>query len=109
MRKCLAAVMLLAASAAHAGPISKFEEKQPEVFASVRPAADVERCLIDMEGLLAPNVYKQADRPDRTTLIWKSPNGISVGRIDVIAVSGGTEVRSWFPAKQVAACAKAAT
>jgi|GEM_PF-6686788 len=89
-----------------AGPISKFEAKPPlNTIESRRPMEDVERCLIDMDGLLAPNVYRQPDRPDHVTLIWKSPNGISVGRVDIKRVVLGSVLTSWFPAKQVNACA----
>jgi len=104
----IAAGMLLAATSAlvtAAGPFSKFNEKPPLQLTSGRVMEDVERCLIDMDGMLAPIVYRQPDRPDAVSLLWKSPNGLSVGRVDLARTANGTLIRSWFPAKQVAGCA----
>lgn len=91
------------------GPISKFNEKAPVAdYRSGRKMEDIERCLIDMDGWLAPNVYRQPDKPNEVTLLWIT-GGLSAGkaaaRVDLLREPGGTHVRSWMPAKQARACA----
>ena len=99
-------VLLLAPLLIAAGPIAKFEEKPPaDEYVTNRALGDVERCLINMDGMLVPRVFRQPDRPDESMVIWTAPNGISVGRVDLKRDGQGTRLRSWFPAKQVTGCA----
>ncbi|MBB3910830.1 hypothetical protein [Sphingomonas desiccabilis] len=107
--KMIAAALLLLSAPALSGPLSKFDEKEPVAdYDTPASIGDVERCLIDMDGWLAPNVYRQPDRPDRVTLVWIA-GGVGAGkaaaRIDLSVTPAGTHVRSWMPAKQALACA----
>ncbi len=99
---------LLAGLTAQDGPISKFSDRAPAYeIETDRKMEDVERCLIDMRGQLAPSVYRQPDRPDAVTLIWTVPNGQTFGRVDLARVSTGTKVVAWLTVKQIATCAPA--
>lgn len=105
-------MIALAAGAAlccGAGPISKFDAKAPIAdYVSTASLEQIERCLIDMDGWLAPNVYRQPDRSDQVTLLWiagGSLNGTAAARVDLKREAMGTHVRSWMPAKQARACA----
>jgi hypothetical protein len=92
-----------------AGPISKFDSKPALAdYVSAAKMEDIERCLIDMQGWLAPNVYAQPDRPDDVTMLWISGGdaaGKAAARVQLHRVSGGTHVVSWMPAKQALDCA----
>lgn len=89
------------------GPFSKFDRKPPAAeYASPRKLEDIERCLIDMDGFIAPIVYRQPDRPDDVTLMWRGGSfAIALARIDLHRESGGTRIRSWLEARQVQDCA----
>ncbi|MBA4092253.1 MAG: hypothetical protein C0494_16910 [Sphingobium sp.] len=88
------------------GPISKFDAKAPEAaYVSSAKLEDIERCLIDMEGLMPPMIFRQPDRPDAVTLLWRAGMGLSVGRVDLRRQPDGTKIVSWFGAKQVIGCA----
>lgn len=109
MRSMIAgALIALPTLAFAAGPISKFDTKPPVgEYDTAQKLEDIERCLIDMDGWLAPNIYRQPDRPDDVTLVWISggmPAGTAAARIDLKRTSSGTHVTSWMPAKQAAAC-----
>jgi len=105
------AIAFCAPSAQAQGPISKFDEKPPVAeYRSANSLEDIERCLIDMEGWLAPNVYRQPDRPDQVTLLWIAGGmyaGKAAARVDLVRDGTGTQVKSWMPAKQARACAPA--
>lgn len=92
-----------------AGPISKFDDRAPVAdYVSPKALPDIERCLIDMAGWLAPNVYRQPDRPNQVTLLWIAGGtgaGLAAARIDLTQTADGTKVRSWMPAKQARECA----
>lgn len=103
--KIIAGLTATLAGAANAGPVSKFEKKEPVNLRSQRPAGDIERCLIDLDGWLAPNVYRQPDRPGQTTLLWSTHEGVSVARVDLEQIDGVTAVRAWGLEKQVRGCA----
>lgn len=99
----------LAGIAAQDGPISKFSDRAPAYEGETeRKLEDVERCMIDMRGQLAPSVYRQPDRPDAVTLIWTVPNGQTAGRVDLARVPTGTKVVAWLSVKQITSCAPAA-
>ncbi|MFZ3484217.1 hypothetical protein [Sphingomonas sp. 3-13AW] len=109
MKIMVAPILMLLSAPAISGPLSKFDEKEPVAdYVTSASIGDVERCLIDMDGWLAPNVYRQPDRPDRVTLVWIA-GGVSSGkaaaRVDLTTGDKGTHVRSWMPAKQALACA----
>lgn len=106
MRALALACLLGMSGAAFGGPISKFNEKQPSLaLNSPLKLEDVERCLIDMDSVYAPYVYRQPDRPDAVTIIWTSGAGASVGRVDLARAGSGTRVTSWLKMKQVEICA----
>jgi hypothetical protein len=105
MRRFLS-LLVLVPIAAHAGPISKFDNKKPTGVYETRQTIDqVERCLIDISNYGSANVYRQSDRPGSETLIWSSGTGVSVGRVDLVKTADGAKITSWFDEKQVAACA----
>ncbi|MCC4232654.1 hypothetical protein LL253_08115 [Sphingobium soli] len=109
MRTLITVLFAAVAYAAQAaGPISKFDNRDPVgEYDTDLPLEDVERCLIDMEGWLAPNVYRQPDRPNRVTIIWISGGvsaGLSAARIDLSKATKGTHVVSWMTAKQALRC-----
>lgn len=105
----IGATLTLAATAHAEGPISKFQSKAPEAtFMSSAKLEDIERCLMDMNGLFPPTVYRQPDRPDEAMLIWRGSMGLTLGRIDLHRDGDRTKVTSWFAAKQVAGCAPVA-
>lgn len=111
MRAIPIALMLMCAAAVPAmaeGPISKFDAKAPEAaYLSSRKLEDIERCLIDMDGLFPPSIYRQPDRPDHVTLLWRGGMGLTLGRVDLHRQADGTKITSWFGAKQVTGCAPA--
>ncbi|WP_150131816.1 hypothetical protein [Sphingomonas carotinifaciens] len=97
--------ILLAAALGSNGPISKFEGKAPEAdYLSRATLGDIERCLIDMDGHPAPNVYRQADRPGRVTFIWVV-DARARDRLDLEQRPDGVHVRSWIGSQQAKACA----
>ncbi|VXC63684.1 hypothetical protein [Sphingomonas sp. AX6] len=99
----IAALVLL--GGVQEGPIGKFSDRAPQVKVTTeRPLGDVERCLIDLAGMLAPTVYRQPDRPDDATLIWFNPNGLSSARVDLKRNDSGTEITAWMPAKFIDRC-----
>jgi hypothetical protein len=109
MRVLMVGAMLAAsASQAGAGPISKFDNRPPVgEYETSRSVEEIERCLIDMDGWLAPNVYRQPDRPNEVTLLWISggtPAGTAAARIDLRKTASGSHAKSWMPAKQALAC-----
>jgi hypothetical protein len=96
--------ILLTFAALLDGPISKFDRKSIDAeMVSARALGDIERCLVDMDGHPAPNVYRQPDRPGSVTLLWVVDN-TAKSRIDLETVAGGTRVRSWLSSKQVTGC-----
>lgn len=98
MIEILAAMML--------GPISKWDSKKPDHdYVSDASADAAERCIIDSDGWPAPMVYKQADRPGVTTIIYLHPDGWSLGRIDLVTKDDGLHVKSWVGPKRVPECA----
>ena len=87
------------------GPISKWDSKQPDYeYVSDVSIGDAERCLIDADGLTAPMVYKQADRPGVTRIIYMAPNGIAGIRIDLVAKDDGLHVTAWEATKRAMTC-----
>jgi hypothetical protein len=89
--------------------MGKFEARALAAdYRSPAKLEDIERCLLDMNGWLIPNVYRQPDRPDDVMLIWLGGGaaaGIAAARIDLHRDLNGTHVRSWMPAKQALVCA----
>jgi hypothetical protein len=103
--RLIAAVAFLGALPASAGPISKFDDNTPAAaFTTARGLADVERCLIDMDGWPLPVTYRQPDRPDRVTIMW-SVSDKALGRVDLAATPSGTAVTAWIKGKQFERCA----
>lgn len=84
------------ASSYAAGPISKFEEKKPDLeLISAVSIFDIERCLTDMDGWPVPFIYRQPDRPDETNILWVSTYGQTMARAHLKKAGEGAAVRIW--------------
>lgn len=102
--KRIALLAALIAAPAWAGPLSKFEEKTPELTTvSAVPIYDLERCLMDLDGWPLPMVIRQPDRPDEVTLVYYV-NMTARGRLDLRRTAAGTEVKAWEIGNQGRAC-----
>jgi hypothetical protein len=92
-----------------AGPLSKFDGRQPEArLQSSKPIGDIERCLIDLSGVPAPQVYRQPDRPDEVTILWIGTgpmNGPAIGKAELKKVGGVVNVTLWLKDKSARECA----
>ncbi len=103
------AMLSLAAALGAAGPLSKFEGKKPDAeIVSAKEIGDIERCLIDLSGVPAPNVYRQPDRPDDVTILWLANgafNGTALGRADLHRTPRGTQVKLWIKDNAARRCA----
>jgi hypothetical protein len=100
-------LILLLPSQVSAGPISKFDGKIPKIdIVSQIPISDIERCLIDLDGHPAPQVYRQPDRPDQVRLLWQV-RWDTVDRADLSSTTGGTSVKIWVGSNQMRSCAAA--
>lgn len=96
----------LLSSPALAGAVDKFDKKPPEYEGySARSIHDVERCLINMERVTVPYVYRQPDRPDDTMLLWTGASVNVAARIDLKRQGEGTFVRMWMGSKEAHQCA----
>ena len=104
IRKIMLAIFALAPAAVLAGPISKFESNTPSIdTVSQVPLHDLERCLIDLDGHPAPQVYAQSDRPGLVRMLWMTRDK-AVDRADLEATTQGTRVRIWKGSNQMRAC-----
>jgi hypothetical protein len=88
-----------------AGPISKFQDDEPDIMTnSVISLFDLERCLTDMEGWPVPFIYRQPDRLDEVNILWVV-NAKTVGRAYLKKVAAGVEVKIWnSDGKQTRSC-----
>ncbi|WP_426255812.1 hypothetical protein [Sphingomonas sp. DC2300-3] len=109
MKIAVGVIAALLAAEAGAGPLSKFDAKAPEFeMTSTKQMGDIERCLIDLNGVPAPNVYRQPDRPDDVTILWLANgafNGTALGRADLRRTPSGTTVKLWLKDKSARLCA----
>lgn len=91
-------MMLAAVVALSGGPIGKFETRTPVAdYETPAKMEDVERCLVLMDAGAPPTVYKQADRPNDTMLVWMKVGefyGVPGARLDLHRTAAGTHVRS---------------
>lgn len=95
-----------------AGPISKFDDKKPDIEQlSNVPLFDIERCLTDMDGWPVPFIYRQPDRPEETNMIWLHPSyGTALARAHLKKVDNGVAVRIWnADGKQAQSCVNKGT
>jgi len=98
----LAAV--LTATSVHAGPVSKFDDDRPDIdVVSQVPIHDIERCLLDIDGQPAPQVYAQPDRPGFVRLLWII-RWEAMNRADLETTPEGTRVRVWKANSQLRSC-----
>lgn len=108
MRKA-ALVLTIAPVLLGAGPISKFDDRPPDdEYESHRKMEDIERCLIDLNGQLAPQVYRQPDRLDDVLIVWPKAGtlaGIADAKVELRRLAGTTHVRSYLKTKQLFECA----
>jgi hypothetical protein len=93
-----------------AGPISKFDEKKPDIEqVSTVPLFDLERCLIDMDDYQGAFIYRQPDRPHEVNILWVwTESRFTIARVHLKVVDGGVGVRVWIkgnlPRKQFSSC-----
>lgn len=95
------AASLIAASG-HSGPISKWDSREPDAsFTSAVGMADLERCLIDMNGIGGiPHVYSQADRPQQRLIVWQNDDMDTTARIDLSEEGSRTKIVIWKALKK---------
>ena len=106
MRRWLLLLALIAASPVVAGPVSKYNDDAPDVdIVSPVPLHDIERCLIDLDGHPAPQIYWQADRPGEVRMMWLVQNKAH-GRADLKSTAEGTHVVIWSASNQMRSCAR---
>lgn len=106
IRVLIASLALLLPLAAAAGPISKWDDRQPEFnYVSRANLHDVERCILDANGWPLPMVYRQPDRPDSVTLMYVDGTGLAAGRIDLKVMDNVLHVTAWDAPKAIRTCA----
>ena len=99
------AIFITTSSQVMAGGINKFDSKAPEINAvSSKNIYDIERCLIHMDRISIPYVYRQPDRPNEVMLIWQSNGQTTVSRADLKKVDSGTHVRIWTASNEAHDC-----
>lgn len=99
-------VALAIPTLAIAGPISKWDDREPDFdYQSRANLHDVERCIIDTDGWPMPMVYRQPDRPDRVTIMYMNDVSQGAGRIDLIAKDGLLHIKGWRAPKAITSCA----
>lgn len=109
MRFVLLAAAFAFASPAIAGPISKWDQRAPDAtFTSGGAIGDIERCLIDMNGIGGiPHVFGQEDRPGQRMIVWQNDDMDTTARIDLRATQSGTLITIWKANKKNGAAVKA--
>ena len=107
MHKCVSAMIALAVSStALAGAVDKFDSKKPEIDGYVNQGMfDIERCLINMDRVTIPTVYRQPDRPDETMLLWTGASVNVAARADLKRQGTGTYVKMWMGNSEARRCA----
>lgn len=104
-RALIALAAFLLPAAAAAGPISKWDDREPDHrYVSSANIHEVQRCIIDADGWPVPHVFAQADRPDAVMLIYAEAGG-AAGRIDLQAKADGLHVTVWSGPKAIRTCA----
>lgn len=74
-RRAYAAAILMTctASGASAADLGKLRSSAPDdQFQSDRSMYDIERCMIEVDALAIPTVYRQPDRPDAELIAWET-------------------------------------
>lgn len=104
-RSIIAIALIVMPSPAFAGAVDKFDKRRPEIEGHVNKSMyDIERCLLHMDRVTMPFVYRQPDRPDDTMLIWQGADNMISDRVDLKRDGDGTFVRSWMGNKAVREC-----
>lgn len=68
---------IFASSAAFAADIGALNKKEPDAtFTSSKTIFEIERCIIEIDALGVPGVYRQPDRPDKTQIAYSIGTGI---------------------------------
>ena len=94
IRKILLSAIALCASQVSAGPISKFDNRKPDLETTSSVGLfDLERCLTDIA--LLPLIYRQPDRPGEVKMFWDFGSGIAAARIDLSVTPSGVAVKIW--------------
>lgn len=107
MRRLLLALVIASYPApALSGAVDKFDSKTPEIEGYVdRSMFEIERCLINMNRITVPYVYRQPDRPDDAMLLWTGADVAVAARADLKRQGTGTYVRMWMGNAEVRRCA----
>ena len=93
--KILIAAVALSASVAIAGPISKFDDRKPDLeMVSSVPLFDIERCMTDMDNWPVPFIYRQPDRPGELNMLWVY-NMKTIARAYFVTTPAGVVVKIW--------------
>lgn len=109
MRYVLLLTMLFVSRAGIAGPISKWDSREPDgVFDTAKNINDIERCLIDLNGVGGiPYVYKQPDQPNKRMLVWQNEDVDTTARIDLEQMPKGTRAVVWKAIKKNSSATRA--
>ena len=68
---------LLSTSAVLAADIGKLNQKEPDqIVSSTKTIFDIERCIIEVDALGVPAVYRQPDRPNKTQIAYSLGTGV---------------------------------
>jgi hypothetical protein len=95
IRKILLSAIALCASQVSAGPISKYDDKKPDLeMVSSVPLFDIERCMTDMDNWPVPFIYRQPDRPGELNMLWVY-NMKTIGRAYFVTTPAGVVVKIW--------------
>ena len=87
--------MALSGSVAMAGPISKFDDRNPDLeMVSSVPLFDIERCMTDMDDWPVPFIYRQPDRPNEMNMLWVG-NMKTIARAYFVTTPAGVSVKIW--------------
>lgn len=68
---------LISTSALLAADIGKLNQREPDItVTSNKTIFEIERCIIEIDGVGIPSVYRQPDRPDKTQIAYSLGSGV---------------------------------
>lgn len=104
-KEIMAIAFMLIGGQLNAGPMSKFEDKTPQIeMISAIDLFDLERCLTDLDGYPVPFIYRQPDRPDEMNILWVI-NARTHSRAYLKKMPDGVAVKIWrADGNQVKSC-----
>lgn len=79
-----------------ADDIGRVRQKTPEFTATVAlNMFDVERCIIDVDNIGKPWVYRQPDRPNDVMLVWESTDFGDATVLEMRKEGNSTSLKFW--------------